>query len=252
MAEPIELTFLGTGNFYAPGRYWNGFIIDGRILVETPPSLLANAHRLHLDLTRLETIFLSHFHADHTFGWPFLLNTFLTYERRTTPLSLVGPPGVEGFLDEMVRAGRLDHVIKGIRAAIGGFVLEFTEVDEADQEAGNAGFRAYRVEHDPALDCYGYLIRCGERTIGYSGDTEPCNGLRQIAAACDLLVLECNQPRRAARAPGQPGHMSLDDVRELRLEFPDVPFILTHVGRDVDTGGIPGVTLPDDLQTITV
>src|SRR2546423_1209983 len=29
-----SLTFLGTGNFLAPGRYWNSFVMDRSVLVE--------------------------------------------------------------------------------------------------------------------------------------------------------------------------------------------------------------------------
>jgi ribonuclease BN (tRNA processing enzyme) len=108
-------------------------------------------------------------------------------------------------------------------------------------------FCAVRVEHDPVLDCFGYLIQRNGRWIGYSGDTKLCDGLRQIAAGADTLVLECNQ------AHGQPRtHMSLDGVRSLRDEFPALPFVLTHMGADVEEPAIAGVRLPADLQTLQV
>ena len=37
----MRATFLGTGNFLAPGRYWNSFVLDGRVLVEPAPTARA-------------------------------------------------------------------------------------------------------------------------------------------------------------------------------------------------------------------
>jgi len=241
----ISLTFLGTGNFNAQGRYWNSFLINRRVLVETSPIVLANLYRAGVDTTEIEVVFLSHFHADHSFGWPFLLLN--QAGRRTAPLWVVGPPGVQTFLEEMTHAGRLDHLVAASSARSGGFPIHYVEVNEAQQEAGGLRFCAVRVEHDPALACFGYLIEQDGQTIGYSGDTTLCDGLRRIAAGADALVLECNQ------AHGRPRiHMSLDGVRTLRGEFPALPFVLTHMGADVTAPAIPNVRLPNDLETLYV
>lgn len=245
MPASIALKFLGTGNFFAPGHDWNSFVIDEQILVETSPSVLPNLHRSGLDRRRLDVIFLSHFHADHSFGWPFLLLDFLI-ERRTSDLWVVGPPGVEAFLNEMLHAGRVDHIVEIVRKHHR-FPLHYIEVNEAEQEAGPVRFRAIKVEHDPVLDCYGYLIEREGRTLGYSGDTRLCDGLRRLAAAADILVLEAS-----ARHGDIGGHMDLDGVRVLRQAFPDLPFILTHVSRDIDADGIANVCVATDQGAIQV
>lgn len=245
MTEPIALTFLGTGNFNAQGRYWNSFLIGDRLLVEPSPIALAHLHRAGRDATHIDVIFLSHFHADHSFGWPFLLLNQIS--RRHTPLWVVGPPGVAAFLENMVCAGAIDHLVEADRSRGGGFPLHYVEANGAAQEAGGVRFRAVPVEHDPALACFGYLIEHEGRTLGYSGDTRLCAGLRTIAAGAELLVLECNQ------AHGQPRvHMSLEGVRTLRAEFPGLPIVLTHMGADVTATDIPRVRLPADLETLTV
>lgn len=239
----VPLTFLGTGNAFAPGRYWNSFLIGGRVLVEPSPSVLPNLRRTGADLAAIDAVFISHFHADHTFGWPFLLLEYLVRTRRRSDLWVVGPPGVEARLAEMCRVG----AYPAHERARGGFDLHFVEVNEAPQQAGPVRFRAARVEHEPALDCYGFLIEHGGRTLGYSGDTRLCDGLRTITAGADALVLEC-----AGRHDSPHGHMSLNSVRALRAEFPSSPFILTHLDHDVDDDGIPGVRVARDLETIDV
>jgi ribonuclease BN (tRNA processing enzyme) len=244
--RPASLTFLGTGNFSAPGRYWNSFLLGGRVLVEPSPAVLPNLRRAGVGPRDIDVVFISHFHADHTFGWPFLLLNYLVTDRRDSDLWVVGPPGVQAFLENMVRAGAIDHIVAAARAAQGGgFALRYVEVSGEEQTAGPVRFRAERVEHDPALDCYGYLIEHAGGTLGYTGDTRLCDAVRRIAARADALVLDCNQAE--ARSPI---HMSLDDIRTLRGEFPALPFALTHLGPGAHTGGIANVVVPDDLDRV--
>lgn len=246
MPKPIELTFLGTGNFHAMAGYWSSFLVDQRILVETSPSVLRNLHLAGRCLDDIDVIFISHFHADHTFGWPFVLFTALR-EGRTRDLWVVGPPRIGDFLENMLAAGALDHVVAYARERPDAFMLHYVEVTEQPQEAGGVRFRAVRVDHDPKLDCFGYLIEVNGRTLGYSGDTTLCPGLRTIARGADALVIECNAHHERSRV-----HMTLDDVRTLRAEHPDLPLVMTHHAADVDTGGLANVQAPADFETVTL
>jgi hypothetical protein len=42
------------------------------------------------------------------------------------------------------------------------------------------------------------------------------------------------------------------DVRELQAAHPDVHFVLTHMGEQVDTASMPGVTIPEDFERLKV
>src|SRR5437667_8952518 len=100
-----SVTFLGTGNFQAPpGRYWNSFVMDGSILVEPSPTVLPHLRRCGIAVDSVEVVVISHFHPDHTFGWPFLLLEMVGHPRER-PLYIVGPPAVDRFLADMMRLG---------------------------------------------------------------------------------------------------------------------------------------------------
>jgi len=137
--------------------------------------------------------------------------------------------------------------VKSVRERPGVFTLHYVEVTERPQEAARVRFRAVKVDHDPVLDCYGFLIEQDGRTIGYSGDTTLCPGLREIASKADALVMECN-----AHTARSPVHLSFADVRAIREEFPSLPLIITHRAHDVDDGGLPNVLLPKDFETVLV
>ena len=86
--------------------------------------------------------------------------------------------------------------------------------------------------------------------VAYSGDTTPCDGLSELARESDVLVVECNGRHQP---PGVlPTHMDEHSIRDLRAAHPDVHLVLTHLGEQVDTGAMPGVTIPDDFEVLTV
>jgi ribonuclease BN (tRNA processing enzyme) len=236
------LTFLGTGNYLAEGRYWNSFVLDGNVLVEPCPTALPHLRKVGIPAETIDAIVISHFHADHTFGWPFLLLEML---RRSPdrPLHVVGPPGVEGFLADMMKLGAVVGVYDDARAMLD---IRYTEVDGTWQEAGPLRFRAIEVDHVPYLRCFGYLMDRAGRTIGYSGDTKPCAGLDELATESDAMVLECNGMHPSEH------HMDIGAVKSLRERFPNVPFLLTHVGADVVVGGLPDVIIPNDFDVLEV
>ena len=234
-----SVTFLGTGNFLAPDRYWNSFVIDGSVLVEPSPSALPNLRRCGFSVGQIDSVVISHFHPDHSFGWPFLLLELLE-SRRERPLQVVGPPGVAGYLEAMMRLGSVIDIHNEAHAEL---EIVYTEVDRNWQEAGSLRFRGVEVEHVPHLECFGYVFD-RERTIGYSGDTHPCDGLDAIAGACEVLVLECNGLHRSK------SHMDIEAVASLRDRYPELRIVLTHLGAGVDSAGLEGVTIPGDFDTL--
>jgi ribonuclease Z len=238
-----EIVFLGTGNFSAPDRYWNSFVLNGHVLVEPAPTALPHLRRCGISIPDIDVVVISHFHPDHTFGWPFfLLEAAILGERR--PLTVVGPPGTEEFLSNMNTLGGIENVQ---RLAYANLDLRFVEVDGYWQKADSLRFRAIEVQHVPHLRCFGYLFDVDGQTLGYSGDTTPCDGLDELAAAASVLVLECNGAH-----PPPSTHMDEASVRALRLRHPDVQFILTHMGWHVDVSGIDNVVVPNDFDRLVV
>ena len=234
-------TFLGTGNFLAHGRYWNSFVLDGRVLVEPAPTALPHLRRCGIPAGDLDGVVISHFHPDHTFGWPFLLLELIKVGH-DRPLHVVGPPGVEGFLADMLRLAAVPDIAEHAALLLD---LRYLEVDGTWQSAGPLRFRAVEVDHVDHLRCFGYLFEREGRTVGYSGDCRPCPGLDELAGDADVLVLECNGAHPPPKA-----HQDPEDVRHLRRRFPETRFVLTHLGPDLDLAGIADSVVPDDFDVV--
>lgn len=239
-----ELTFLGTGNFLAhPGRYWNAFVLDGNVLVEPAPTALPNLRKCGFAVEAIDVVVLSHFHADHCFGWPFLLEAVSDLGGGRT-LHVVGPPGVEQWLVDLNHAGAVGGVTDVARQRLD---LRFVEVTGEWQEAGPLRFRAVEVDHVPYLRCFGYLFERGDRMVAYSGDVKPCPGLSELARESDVLVVECN-----GRHSGPVSHLHEENVQELATAHPGLHIIVTHMGEQVDVAKLHGITVPSDFERVAV
>jgi ribonuclease Z len=238
-----KVTFLGTGNFSATDRYWNGFVLDDHILVEPSPTAVPHLRRCGVDAAGIDVVVISHFHADHTFGWPFLLLELLRCHS-AAPVSVVGPPGVKNFLSRMMDLAGVPDIHKEAHQDLD---IGYIEVDGSWQVAGPLRFRAVEVDHVTHLDCYGYIFERGASTLGYSGDTRPCIGLDVLAEASATLILECNGSHHSST-----GHMDVEEVAALRRRFPHVPFVLTHLGAGINAGHIDDCVVPDDFQTVQI
>ena len=101
----MELTFLGSSNaFAAEGRYWSSFLVNGKYLFDAPPTLLPHLKQLKTPVTDIEVIFLTHFHADHFAGLPFLFLEYVYLTKRADDLVIVG-----GLVPSLIVEARQDH-----------------------------------------------------------------------------------------------------------------------------------------------
>src|SRR3990172_10388524 len=103
--SPLDLLFLGSGNAFAPGRYWSSFLLNGRYLFDASPVVLPHLKRCKVQLEEIEAVFISHFHADHFFGLPFLLLEYAEMTPRASDLAIIGPPGIQERLRVVTEAG---------------------------------------------------------------------------------------------------------------------------------------------------
>ena len=223
----LDLTFIGTGNAFAPGGLcWNGFLANGRYLFEAPPQALMSLHRVDADPNAIEAVVLSHHHGDHFLGLPFLLLHW-KHRGREAPVTIVGPPETERLAREIGGT-----VYPGLFES--DFGIEWREVAAGDSATvGDLMVEAVAVEHDDRLSLnLGYHARLEGERFAYTGDTRLCDAVLDLARRSDVLVAEC-----ASRDTPIPIHMNLvDDIPEVHAALSgSARLILTHVTPDVET-----------------
>ena len=243
----LDLTFLGTGNAFAPTRYWSSFVANGKYLFDAPPTLLAHLKRLKISPGDLEVIFISHFHADHFFGLPFLLLEYAELAPRTKPLTIVGPPGIAKRVEQVTDLAFPNVFRKKDR----GYPLIFVETgDKLNASAGDLGFISREVPHVPGLQCYAYRVEGEMGSVAYSGDTLMCDALAPLADGADVFVCECS-----CWGDNCGPHLNPNDIMRLRADIaPSTKFVLTHIGAGEAPRRITdaGILIADDLQSVRV
>ena len=93
----MRIQFLGCGDaFGSGGRFNTCFHVVGdhvNFLIDCGATSLVAMKKFSIDRNAVDTILLTHFHADHVGGIPFfMVEAQLT--KRDQPLTIAGPPGL--------------------------------------------------------------------------------------------------------------------------------------------------------------
>jgi len=238
----MELTFLGSGNAFASqGRYWSSFLVDKRYQFDAPPTLLPHLKQVGADLPELEAVFLTHHHADHFVGLPFLMLEYVYMTKRSKDLFIVGPPGVEEWMEDF--ANRCyPNITKDA-----GYRRRYVDAQPGtDQSAGPLSFRSVRMNHvKDSMDAVGYRVNINGKTVAYTGDTMFCEEIFELADGADVLVADCTYTEGCG-----PEHMGLDDVKSIRERLaPTTAMVLTHLNGEPIMNGLNNVLIARDMAT---
>ena len=262
--EELDVLFLGTaGSAPTAGRGLPATLIrrgGDRMLFDCGEGTQRQLLR-SIGLIDLETVFITHFHADHFLGLPGMLKTF-GLRGRETPLTVYGPPGLEALfrvLEPLV--GRTSYELRLVELA-------------ANEEVRRDDYRiaAFEVRH--RVTAYGYALieddrpgrfdaararelgieegpdfgrlQRGEavgdvrpddvlgparpgRRIVLSGDTTPCEMTALVAHGADLLVHEATFTEEESARARETAHTTAREAAELAVEAEVGLLALTHL-----------------------
>ena len=126
MTTPVTLRFLGSGDaFGSGGRFQTCMHLsgaEGAVLVDCGTSSLIAMKRDGVVSGEVSAVLLSHLHGDHFGGVPFLILD-AQFSRRTRPLPIAGPPGVQGRVE-----AAMEILFPGSTSAQRKFNVEFIEL----------------------------------------------------------------------------------------------------------------------------
>ncbi len=207
----IAVTCLGSGAALGHGRLWSSILIDGRIILDLPPSAVPQLYRVGADIASIDHIFISHFHADHSFGIPFFLLLHHFLSSRSRPVYMIGPQGLARRTNELSALAWPELVKKGLAPNL---TLEFVEVTgDGEYQAGDLHFTAVGMEHF-GFETYGYRFTIDSREIAYTGDTGKCPQLHRLIAGADIVITEFTHPTPT----DDPGHLDVQAVTQIARE----------------------------------
>jgi ribonuclease BN (tRNA processing enzyme) len=223
-----EVVFIGTSDaFGAGGRRQSAVLLrssSGTVLVDCGTTTNTGLSDLAIEREEIDAMLISHFHGDHFAGIPLMLLAAQYADRRTRPMLIAGPPGIE----QRVRllADAMGHPMEDKEWS---YPIHFQELHAgSEQEVGPTSVRTFETQHQSDAHPQGYRITSGGRSISYSGDTGWFDGLPDIAAGSELFICECTY-----RASHLDFHLNLELLEERHAAFDCGRILLTHLGEQM-------------------
>lgn len=193
----MRLTTVGTGTAAPhPRRVSSGQLVEAgevRLLMDCGSGVVHRMESLGLAWQSITHVALTHFHADHVSDLATLVIAWRHGQLppRSTPVTVLGPPGTGALLERMA-AALWDELLAP------GYPLQVHEVVPGSSVAlgGGVTLAAHKVPH--TAESVAYAVERGPRRLVYTGDTGYDDGLADWATGCDLLLAECSLPESMA------------------------------------------------------
>jgi ribonuclease BN (tRNA processing enzyme) len=186
----MELRILGSGDaFGSGGRLHTCFHLrdrQGAFLIDCGASAMIAIRRFGVDPNAVRAILISHLHGDHFGGLPFFILDAQLISRRSAPLVIAGPPGLE----ERLRAA-MDALFPGSASAPRRFEVVVRELaPRVTQEIAGIAVTPFVVKHPSGAPPLALRIAVDGKVLCYSGDTEWVDDLAEAARDADLFIAE--------------------------------------------------------------
>jgi ribonuclease Z len=230
-----------------------------------------------IGLLDIDSVFITHFHADHWLGLPGMLRSFALRDRER-PLAIYGPPGLTELMSgvrfiygrlpykltvaeleqtESVRGEGYEIVAVSVRhrggGAFGYVLIEDARPGQFDPDA------AERLGVTPGPD-FGRLQRgqrvgavSPEQVLGaprlgrklvLSGDTAPCETLAVAAHRADVLVHEATFAEGEAERARETEHSTVRQAAEVARASEVRMLALVHISTRYSTRDVCGEAHP--------
>ena len=202
-SSKTQLVLLGTGTPNAdPERSGPSLAIivnNTSYVVDCGPGVVRRAAAASkkkissLEASKLNRLFITHLHSDHTIGYPDFILTPAVLER-TGPLEVYGPKGLQLMTDHLLAAYKedIDIRIEGLEHGNpDAYKVNVHEINEGIiYKDSNILVKAFKVNHGSWPEAYGYRFETKDKVIVVSGDCTYSENLIKNAQGCDILVHE--------------------------------------------------------------
>jgi ribonuclease BN (tRNA processing enzyme) len=221
----------GSGSGPGPLSPASGYLVEAgetRLALDLGNGAFGALQR-HLDPFRLDAVALSHLHPDHCADVASLVVHRRYHPRRSADVAPLPVHAPEEAADRLAaayapsaaeRAGTDLSDVLAFRALRHG----------RDAGVGEAVLRAAAVDHP--CEAYALRVEHGGRSLVYSGDTGPCDGLVELAHGADVLLCEASWPHVVPGAWTEPPpgvHLSGRQAGEHAAAAGVGRLLITHV-----------------------
>ena len=224
----LAVTFAGSGDAFGSGGRFQACVhlrppASSAVLLDCGATSLSALKACGIDPGSVGTVFVSHLHGDHFGGLPYLILDG-QFSRRTSPLTVAGPPGTADRLTQAMEASFPGS--SGVRRRFGVDVVELAPGGTAT--VNGVAVASWKVDHPSGAPPLALRLGIGGTEIAYTGDTSWTDKLAAAADGADLLIAEAYYYDRAV-----PYHLRYTDLVAHRADLNSGRVVLTHMSSDM-------------------
>jgi len=237
----MKVKFIGSGDAFGSGGRLQPCILiteeEHTFTLDLGLTALIGLRQQGIDPNSIDTVLLSHLHGDHCGGLPFLLMDAMLGSKRESPLTIIGPEGIEAHMRTMQ-----ESLFPGSHIMKPKFTVEYFEINpEQSIQLGKYKITAADARHTAATNPLALKIDTGRKTIAYTGDGELTESLIDFTYEADLLITECYYFDKAVK-----WHLNYPDIGHLKAR----KTILTHMHDNMLThiDEVPDICAYDGME----
>lgn len=221
-----KVTILGSGTCVARlDRSACAVLVEtgaSKILLDLGPGTMRRLLEYGVTIFDLTHIVFSHFHPDHTSELvPLIFSTkYPDGGRRKQQLTVLGGQGLKKFYQGLRTAYGNHIVLPGTQLA----VRELDVIDGEKREFEYFKLTARPTRHRPESLAYRIDDHNGHAVV-YSGDTDECDTLVDLAQDADLFICESAMPDESK----VPGHLTPSLAGRMAQKAGTKRLVLTHL-----------------------
>lgn len=194
-------------------------LINEHILFDMPNGNLKAMIRQNIDILKIDTLIISHTHADHCFDAPFLLWYKKNYYKPGYKLStkIVTDEITKNTVETLIKLSYFSSAKEVEKEFIDAEDVNYTKICD-DVEIINEPMVHSKIKY-----ANGYIIKDKNVSIGLTGDTSYCENVRKIASKVDYLIADMTLE------VGNNSHMGMNDIIQLLKDYPNLKIIPIHM-----------------------
>ncbi len=250
----MKLTILGSGTAIVTARRGSsGYLIkiaDKTLLFDSGSGTMRKIAEASSSFKEIDYAIYTHLHPDHVTDLIALLFALrIPSNYKSKDLTVIGPAGMKEFHRNLTET--FNNFIEPI-----GYDLTISELTDGHLDFGSFRLTSSLINHHEGSLAYRVESKEG-KTIVYSGDTDYCENIVNLARNVDVLLLECSYPKHIK----VDGHLNSTLAGRIARESNCRKLILTHFYPICDDYDILGqcreefdgeIVLAEDLMTIDV
>ena len=243
-----------------PTRFGSSYVVEiggEYIMVDCGPATTHKLVKAGLWPTAIDYLFFTHHHFDHDVDLPcFLLCRWDQSIGKENQLKLYGPGPTEALTEGIIGEqgvfahdwrARVNHPASQNVFVNRGGTLPRKPPDVSAQDVGpglvTSGadweITAAPAEHvQPYLDSLAYRLDSSEASIVFTGDTQPCQSVLDLARDADVMLCMCWDDQEIMNENGEAAFQcGTTDAAKMAQEAGVSKLVLVHIGPNLSSHG---------------